>query len=197
MLISHINFIAGANKPKHKGKIEAGSDSSNSSRILTQHMQNIVEKLLSKQTRESTARNYLSIWREFNKFIVKLDVIPKFWEDRATLFIAHLVDRGVQSMTIRSYISGIKNLLICDKYKWDDSKILLTSLTRECKLVNDRVSTHLPIQCGLLELILFEIQRKFSRNNQIYLEVLYKAMFALGYYGLLRISELAYSKHAI
>ena len=88
-------------------------------------------------------------------------------------------------------------MLIKDKYKWDDNKILLTSLTRACRIVNDHVTTRLPINCGMLELMLFEIQRKFMVNNQTYLEFLYKAMFALGYYGLLRIGEMARSEHVL
>ena len=40
----------------------------------------------------------------------------------------------------------------------------------------------------MLELILFEVQRAFE--GQYYLTTLYKALFALGYYGLMRVSEL-------
>ena len=53
----------------------------------------------------------------------------------------------------------------------------------------------LPIQLGLLELILFEIQRRFSA--QPYLQIMYKALFALGYYGLMRVGELTESPHAV
>ena len=45
-----------------------------------------------------------------------------------------------------------------DNYKWDDSRILLNSSTKACRLVNDSVKTRLAIVCGLLEQILFEIQ---------------------------------------
>ena len=69
--------------------------------------------------------------------------------------------------------------------------------TRACKLVNDRVHTRLEIQCGLLELILFEIHRFFSNSGQEYLNILYKALFALGYYGLLRAGELTLSQHVV
>ena len=69
-------------------------------------------------------------------------------------------------------------------YIWDDKKILLSALTKACRIINDRVRTHFPIQCGLLELILFEIERHFARSNQIYLIIMYQALFSLGYYGL-------------
>ena len=84
---------------------------------------------------------------------------PKLWEDRTTLFIGHLIDKGIQSSTIKSYVSAIKKTLVDDDYEWQDNRVLLGSLTRACKLVNDRVKTRLPVQRGLLDLLLFEIQR--------------------------------------
>ena len=60
-----------------KKKLSSSSSSSKSSRISTSHMENIVEKLLMKQHRDSTAKNYLSIWRQFNVFIVSLDRKPR------------------------------------------------------------------------------------------------------------------------
>ena len=57
------------------------------------------------------------------------------------------------------------------------------------------MKTRLPVQIGLLELLLFEIQRHFS--SQIYFEKMYLAMFSLGYYGLFRVGELTQSMHVI
>ena len=150
-----------------------------------------------KQNRSSTMRTYLSIWRQFNKFVISLDVKPVTWEERASLFIAHLIDRGMQSCTVKSYVSAIKRILTDDGYEWNDQKILLNALTKACKLVNDKVQTRLGIQSGLLELILFELDRFFTNKGQTYLNILYKALFALGYYGLLRAGELTHSEHVI
>ena len=61
------------------------------------------------------------------------------------LFIAQLIEEGMQSSTVKSYISAIKTTLITDGYTWDNSKILLSSLTRACKVVKDHVRTRLPI----------------------------------------------------
>ena len=79
------------------------------------------------------------------------------------------------------------------KYKWDDSRAIITSLMQACKLQNDRFLSRLPIQKGLLELILFEINRIYQ--DQVYLNVIYKAIFALAYYGLFRVGELTTSEH--
>ena len=160
-------------------------------------MERIVEQLKNKQHRDSTAKTYFSVWRQFNNFIVCLDRKPKFWEDRTTLFIAYLIDRGMQSATVKSYVSAIKKTLIIDGYDWDDKLVLVRSLARACRIVNDSVRTRLPIHCRLLEMILFEVQRIFADRNQLYLEILYKTLFAISYYGMMRIGEVTKSQHVL
>ena len=99
---------------------------------------------------------------------------------------------------VRSYISAIKQTLIDDGYAWNDNIMLLSSLTRACKLVNDRVKPRFPISYSLLELILFELSRIFMGEASIqqpYLCIMYQAMFALGHYGLLRVGELTLGQH--
>ena len=98
-----------------------------------------------------------------------------------------------KSSTIKSYISTIKFLLKADKYAWDDNKAILGSLTKACKITNDELKTRLPIHWKLLELILFKIQRAMS--EQKFLCTLYKALFAVAYYGLFRIGELTEGPH--
>ena len=126
----------------------------------------------------------------FNKFIVCLDVKPSSWERRVALFCAYLVDRGNKSTTIKSYVSAIKCILkLTDKYVWNDSLLLLNSLTKTCRLINDKLYQRLPIKKGLLELLLFELERIFKDSE--YNEILFKAIFVMAYYGLMRVSEIA------
>ena len=106
------------------------------------------------------------------------------------LFCAFLVEKGNKSSTIRSHVSAIKSVLKTDGYTWNDDLILLDAIVKSCKLVNDTVYHRLPIQKGLLELVLFELERLYVKQG--YLEILYKAIFLLGYYGLLRVGELAF-----
>ena len=114
-----------------------------------------------------------------------------------TLFIGFKIDQGMQSSTVKSYVSTIKRTLIDDGYIWNNQRVLLASLTRACKLVNDRVRTRLPIHCSLLEMILFEVERIFNHNGQQYIQLLYKTLFALSYYGLMRVSEVTLSDHVV
>ena len=158
-------------------------------------MQLILEKLKANHNRETTKQNYLSIWRNFNNFVIRLDKKPHLWEDKASLFFAYLIDKGAQSSTIKSYKSAIKSILIDDGYDWRDNRILLNTLTRACKLQNDRVRTRLPIKSGLLELILFEVER--ICQGQEYLICLHQAILILGYYGLFRVGELTTGDHPI
>ena len=152
---------------------------------------------MQRQHRDSTAKTYLSIWRQFNIFLIYLDKKPELWEDRVTLFIGYLIDRGLQSATVKSYVSAIKKTVILDKYKWDDNLVLVRSLAKACKIVNDAVRTRLPIHCGLLKMILFEVQRVFTQSNQWYLEIMYKTMFILSYYGMMRVGEITMSPHIL
>ena len=170
---------------------------STSSKISTRHIQLIIDRLVSHSQCSSTAQTYLAVWRQFNKFVISLDVKPQSWEDRVTLCVGYKVDQGMQSSTVRSYVSAIKKLLMDDGYAWDEQKVVLGSLTKACKIINDRVHTRLPIQCSLLEMILFEIKRIFGLNGQSHLETMYLALFALSYYGLMRISEVTYSDHMV
>ena len=130
----------------------------------------VVQKLIGQQTRASTAKTYMSIWRQFNTFVLSLDIMPPTWEHRVTFYMVYLIDCGKQSSSVKSYVSAIKKLLAMDNYKWKDEDVLVHSLTKACKLKNDRVTTRLPIHCSLLEMILFEVQRMFKA--QPYLEFL-------------------------
>ena len=113
-------------------------------------MKGILERLKLRTKRVSTELNYFGIWRKFKDFIIKLDKKPEFWEDRISLYAAYLVDKGVQSSTLRSYYSAIKSVLKDDGYVVNEDKVLLNTLAKACRLVNDHVITRLPIRIRLL-----------------------------------------------
>ena len=88
--------------------------------------------------------------RILTKFIMHLDKKPKFWEERVQLFCAFMVEKGVQSCTLKSYVSAIKSVLKDDSYEWDKNKVLLSSIMRGCRVINDRLQRHSPIKLSLL-----------------------------------------------
>ena len=124
---------------RRKKKKQSQTTSSTTSRISTVDMQRIVDTLMNQQHRSSTAKNYLAIWRKFNKFVMNLDVRPKLWEDRTTLFLGYLIKNGIQSTTVKSYVSAIKKTLIMDGYHWDDKLVLVHSLAKACRIINDEL----------------------------------------------------------
>ena len=134
-----------------------------------------------KVNEDSTMENYLGIWRNFNSFVIRLDSLPDTWEERMALFGAYMVNMGHKSATLKSYMSAIKKILELIDYEVDTKKLQLNTLTRACRLINDRVRQRLPIGGGLLEILLQEVQRKYSSSGQIYLELLYKTIFLFGY----------------
>ena len=172
-------------------------EQSNTSSISSRKMELILEQLKSIKNRDSTKQNYLSVWQKFNQFVIKLDIKPNRWEDCTSLFGASLVQAGLQSSTLRSYMSAIKRILIDDGYQWSDDRLLLSSLIKGCNVLNDCIRTRLPIRAGLVEMNLFEISRIFAKSPQIYLETMYQTIIILLYYGLFRIGELTYSDHVV
>ena len=125
-----------------------------SSSISTMALQNIVERLKHQRHHDTTRANYYCIWRLFNEFFLKLDVKPDNWEDRLMLFIGYLIETKKKSSTVKSYVSVIKAVLIEDGNEIKEDKFLFSSLTRACKLQNDRVRTKLPIRKHLLTMMI-------------------------------------------
>ena len=93
-------------------------------------------------------------------------------------FQRNLKANTMKSMTAKTYLSawkGFNKFLLCLDYKpehWE-----------------------LPAQIELLEILMFEFERMFK--TQYYLEILYKTIFLIRYYGLLRIGEMTMSPHTL
>ena len=122
---------------------------------------------------------------------------PDNWEDRLILFIGYLVQENKQSQTIRSYVSAIKKVLRDDNIVINENKMLISSLTKACKFKNDRVRTRLPIQKGVLKILLQNTRNYFENVHQPFLATLYRALFSTAYFRLLRIGEITAGAHPI
>ena len=171
------------------------SSTTDSSKISTHKLQLYIEELKNNTVQPSTRANYHQIWTNFNEFVIQLDHIPAAWEDKTSLYCAYLIKNGYKSSTVKSYVSAIKHKLTADDYKWDDQLVLLSTLTKACKLTNDKVITRLPICQKFLEVLIFELIR-FEKLNE-YDRQLYKTIFLTLYYGLMRIGEVARSQHSV
>ena len=157
----------------------------------------VVDKLRFQCHRDSTKKNYYGIWKNFNSFYLRLDRKPTSWEERLVLYVAYLIDAGRKSTTIKCYISAIRAILQDADVHLEENKILLTSLTRACRIHQDRATMKLPITKSTLYLILQGVHKIFVNPPQPYLEILYKTMFTVAYYGLFRVGELTKGEHNI
>ena len=118
-------------------------------------------------------------------------------EDRLILFVGYLIEDKKQSSTIKSYISAVRAVLAEDGVFLNENKYLLNSLTKACRLKNDRVKTRFPIQKGVLKVLLKTTNSYFRGRGQPFLAKLYRALFVSAYFGLLRVGELTASPHVI
>ena len=92
-------------------------------------------------------------------------------------------------------MSALRTVLKDDKLDIEDNQFLISSLTKACRLINDKVHTRLPIHKGVLTLLLKDIAQYYLK--QPYLAAMYQALYCTGYYGLFRIGELTDSPHAV
>ena len=195
--ITSIDLFAVTFKQVHQ-QCRSRSSSTTSSTISTKDIRNIVERLRIQRCRDSTRQTYHRVWKLFAKFYQKLDIKPKRWEERIVLFAGFLIEqKKLRSATVKSYLSAIRSVLQEDKIELDENQFLITSLTRACKLRNDKVITRLPVDKSLLHSILDKADKYFNKKGQIYWKILFKAMTVSAYYGMLRIGEIAKSQHVI
>lgn len=148
--------------------------------------------------RSSTRRSYKKTWNRFNRFISRFDIIPPKWEDRIIVWATHLADNRKKSNTIKSYISAVRYCLSLDGIKVPHSNCELAAIVQAAKQMNDELYVRLPIQKGLLNLILNFIRSAYiQQRGQIYLGHVLMALYSSAYHGLFRISELTQGPHNV
>ena len=98
---------------------------------------------------------------------------------------------------MKSYISAIRATLADLNVSLNENQFLLTSLTKACRLKNDKIRHRFPIYKELLQVILNYVELYCMWQNQPYLCLLYQAILATAYYGIFRIGEVTMSNHCI
>ena len=121
----------------------------------------LLDTLRTKRYKGTTERNYHQNWTPFNNFLIKLDRMPETWEDRLIIYITSLVQVGHGSQTISSYISAIKAVLNKKRIIIKDNTYTLASLVKACRIKNDILRVRLPIQKGLLKIILDRFDKNY------------------------------------
>lgn len=145
--------------------------------------------------KKGTQRTYRSAYLEFTRFNLALDEMPELLGDQLAIFIAYRVEKGDYSNTVTSKLSGIKSMLSLDGIEINTRTARLQALIKACKYKNDRVIQRMPIKEALLVRIIRQVDLMF--HKQPYLASLYKCMLTVGYFGMLRVGEMAKGDHPI
>ena len=111
------------------------------------------------------------------------------------LFAGFLASSNKKAATIRSYMSAIKAVLRDDGVIISEDRFLLNAITKGCRLNNDKVMIRLPIQKGLLSILVSKLAIIF--DQQPYLEALYAALLVTAYFGMFRVGELTKGSHPV
>lgn len=158
----------------------------------------IKQRILQMHLKESTKRSYHNTWVRMNRFISAFDRIPPTWEERMSIWATHLANHKKHSNTVSSYMSAIRHVLALDGIFVPKSTFELAMIIKACKLHNDVLYIRLPIQQKLLNRILQFVKEHYQHNlGQVYLAAWLRAAFVMGYYGLMRISEISKGPHAV
>ena len=160
------------------------SSSSTLSTVSSAAIKAVIDRLKCQGQRESTRAIHHGVWKTFNDFNVKLDNKPSSWEDRLTLFVGYLICKKLKLSTIKSYISAIWTVLTYIGIELNENKVLLTSLIKACKIHNDCIKSKLPIQKGLLMILIESVDKLYVNSPQPYLAVMCKALFNMAYFGM-------------
>ena len=148
---------------RRETKVKSGSWSSDTSTILSNYLENMIERLIATTHRKSMKTNYHKIWCMFNKFLIRLDKKPESWEDRLVLFAVHLIDNRTQSPTIKSYALAIKSILRLDGIVMSNDNFVMAAIIRACRLQNVRVKARFPISKSILRIMLDKLEIIYDR----------------------------------
>lgn len=175
---------------------EDGVSSIGSVRLSADYFKRIERELSTDGgNKKSTKRTYRSHYLAFTRFLLSLDNMPELVDDQLALFVAYRTQKGDYGSTIESYLSGIRSMLALDGIQINTRTTRLRALIKACKYKNDRVIQRMPIKENMLVRIVRQVDLMF--HNQPYLSSLYRCMMVLGYFGMLRVGEMAQGDHPV
>lgn len=121
--------------------------------------------------------------------------MPEKLEDQLAIYVAYRAELGDQPGTVSSYLSGIKRMLLQDGVEINTRTTKLRAMIKACKYKNRQVRNRFPISEHLLGKVIKNIRNIF--HDQPYLSKLYSCIVVLGFYGMMRVGELAKGTHPI
>lgn len=203
ILVDTLSSLTGYNRKRRRKQVpnnariyEDGSTSTGVVRLSVEFYKNVEQDLLnSGGLRKGTKRVYRTAYLDFTQFNLSLDKMPERLDDQLAVYVAYRVDLGDHSNTIATYLSGIKHMLGKIGIEINTRSARLRALIKACKYKNDTVVQRMPISEHLLVKLIKQLDKIFE--TQPYLGKLYKCMLVLGFYGMLRVGEMASGDHPI
>lgn len=175
---------------------EDGSSSTGAVRLSAAYFRSVEQSLTANSgNKKGTQKTYRTAYLDFTKFNLSLDNMPELLDDQLAIYIAYRIEKGDYSSTLESYLAGIKSMLSADGIQINTRTARLRALIKACKYQNDRVIQRMPIKEALLVRIIRQVDLMF--DNQPYLSSLYKSMLVMGYYGMMRVGEMAKGDHPV
>lgn len=175
---------------------EDGSTSTGATRLSVEFFRRAEQRLLNDGgLKKNTKRAYRMAYLSFTRFNLALDNMPERLDNQLAIYVASRVEQGDHSATIESYLSGIKFMLGKDGVEINTWTARLRSLIKACKYKNDQVEQRLPISESLLVKLIKQLDKIFAA--QPFLGKLYRCMLVLGFYGMLRVGEMASGDHPV
>lgn len=163
--------------------------------IILKQFWRIVDRIKNHKYQESTRLAYHNQWVACNQFLLRFNNLPEDWGDRLVLYAAALAEDGKAPATIKTYISGIRQVLLLDKVQFTDRSFELKAIVRASKLENNKIYVRMPITKQILKGVLKQLAIRY--DQQPYLQAMYRAMCVAAYYGMLRIGEITGGKHSL
>lgn len=175
---------------------EDGSSGVSGVRLSAEFFRNVEKRLTTNRgMKKNTKRAYRTAYLEFTRFNLSLDNMPELLDDQLALFVAFRTQKGDYSTTVNSYLSGIRSMLLLDGIEINTRTARLRALIKACKYENDRVIQRQPIKESMLMRVIRQVDLMF--DDQAYLCSLYKCMLVMGYFGMLRVGEMATGDHPV
>lgn len=154
-------------------------------------MRDLLNASLAKSTKQSYGQS-ISCYKLFHSlFYFKQHTLFPISVTKLANFIAFMVHKGYTAATIQTKVAGLSYVHTLKGYPNPSSHFLIKKILKGCKKQRLRTDTRLPITIPILCSLIVALPRLHRLN---YYHTMYKAMFLIAFYALLRVGE--FTTHA-
>ena len=172
----------------------AGQQSDTHSAVLaTQQLEIELSKILSNSLAKSTQRTYSYAMGLLSQFVGLTGIAFPLVPAEMALFVTFLRKNGYKYGTIKTYSSAISFFHKIAGFKDPGTSYLVVKTLEGLRKVDGSVDLRLPITVVLLESLVSKALPEVCAEGYNYL--LYRAMYIVAFFGLLRVGELTFASN--